>query len=395
MASLPFEQTLAALRADDRRHKNLLLVLLCLALFAWLYIAWRVALPIQLSSSEGGVVSAGASISILSTSNEPVRELAVSLGQQVAAGDLLLQFDVQDLQVDLDSKLRQLDQQAVQIQSVAAQRQALVAELSDAQQGAAQEIEQLRTRRQQTLSKIDYARKAAALYRELRSERRIDRLQYEEAAATLAQEELELAAVSSELGQAIADKDLGASQSVTQQAALQERHALLQQQATDLQREIDQLQRQISQANLVAPTAAVVGDLAPLAVGSLLPKDQWAMTLIPEQPPEFRAKFPQRFAGGQVQVGQPAQIELFAFPWGEYGTVPAAVARVGRVASNGLVEVVFSFELGDVAPLQHQQLRSRIQQGLQGRVRVEVGSMTLMQRFLQLLSRSPAQAQLR
>ena len=157
---------------------------------------------------------------------------------------------------------------------------------------------------------------------------------------------------------------------------------MLAQQGSELVRTRDQLQLQIRQSTLVAPFAGTVGALADSAVGSVLPVDSWVLTLLPMQEPEFKARFAVRNAGGRIAPGQPAQIELFALPWVEHGTLPARVLRVGQVPSDDHIEVVFALQaLG--------ALRERVQQGLQGRVRVEVGALTLGQRFMRLLSLSP------
>ena len=262
------------------------------------------------------------------------------------------------------------------------QRENLEQQFADQERSAQRELERLRSKVAQAESKIDYARKAEALYSELRTERRIDRLQYEQASATLAQEQLELAAVHATLAKTQAELELANSQLTAQQAQLAEREAMLSQQGADLARARDQLQLQIQQSTLLAPFAGTVGALAESAVGSVLPEGSWVMTLLPMQVPEFQARFGVRTAGGRIAPGQLAQIELFALPWVEHGTLPAQVLRVGQLPQDDHIEVVFALQAQ--APILEQ-----IEQGLQGRVRVEVGSLTLAQRFMRLLSLSP------
>lgn len=382
MSSVPFEQTLLALRREEGSARLVVALLLLLMLLTWMSAAVLFLLPVQLASTDGGVVSAGANARLLSPSGEPVRVTTASLGQEVAAGDLLVVFDTQALVVDLQSTKAQLEQQLAQRQAVAKQRAGLAVQWADQQRTAEQEIQRLQSKVAQAHSKIEYARKAEALYAQLRTERRIDKLQYEQAAATLAQEQLELGAVEATLAKTRAELELTQTQIESQRAELAERLALLTQQGNDLARARDQLQLQIEQSTLVAPFAGTVGALADIAVGTVLPRDSWVLTLLPMQTPEFKARFPVRNAGGRIAPGQLAQIELFALPWVEHGTLAAEVLRVGQVPSDDHIEVVFALQPQGL-------LRTQLQQGLQGRARVEIGALTLGQRFLRLLSLSP------
>jgi len=382
MSSVPFEQTLLALRREAGLGRYVLGASLLGLLVVWVLAAFWLKLPVQIASSDGGIVSAGATARLLSPTDEPISLTYARLGQQVAAGDVLVVFDTQALVVDLDSTLVQLEQQLAQQQAVTVQRQNLEQQFVDQQRSAQREVERLRSKIAQAESKIDYARKAEALYAQLRTERRIDRLQYDQASATLAQEKLELEAVRATLAKTQAELELTNSQITAQQAQLKEREAMLAQQAADLGRARDQLQLQIQQSTLIAPFAGTVGALAESAAGSVLPVGSWVMTLLPMQAPEFQARFGVRNAGGRIAPGQLAQIELFALPWVEHGTLPARVLRVGQLPQDDHIEVVFALQAQ--APILEQ-----VEQGLQGRVRVEVGSLTLAQRFMRLLSLSP------
>lgn len=385
MSSVPFEQTLLVLRRESGSGRYFVVGILLFLLAIWVVAAGWFVLPVQLASSDGGLVSSGASARLLSPSSQRIKAVSVTLGQQVAAGDTLLEFDTQALVLDLESTELQLEQQRLQQVSVREQGEGLRAQWLDQQRSAQQELERLRSKVAQAQSKIGYARKAEALYGQLRTERRIDKLQYEQAAATLAQEQLELGAVNATLAKTQAELELADSQNNAQQAQLEERQALLAQQGADLARVRDQLLLQVERSTLLAPFAGTVGALAESGEGSVLPLDSWVLTLLPMQAPEFKARFPVRNAGGRIAPGQPAQIELYALPWVEHGTLSAEVLRVGQVPNGDHIEVVFALQT--LAP--QSALFEQLQQGLQGRVRVEVGALTLAQRFMRLLSLSP------
>lgn len=385
MSSVPFEQTLLVLRRESASGRYFVGGMLVFLLVVWVVAAGWLVLPVQLASSDGGLVSSGASARLLSPSSQRIKTVSVTLGQQVAAGDILLEFDTQALTLDLDSTELQLEQQRLQQKSVREQREGLRTQWLEQQRSAQQELARLRSKIAQAQSKIEYARKAEALYGQLRTERRIDKLQYEQAAATLAQEQLELGAVNATLAKTQAELELTDSQNSAQQAQLEEREALLAQQGADLARARDQLLLEVERSTLLAPFAGTVGALAESAKGSVLPLDSWVLTLLPMQAPQFKARFPVRNAGGRIAPGQPAQIELYALPWVEHGTLAAEVLRVGQVPNDDHIEVVFELQ----ASTPQSALFEQLQQGLQGRVRVEVGALTLAQRFMRFLSLSP------
>ena len=93
MSSVPFEQTLLALRRDAGWGRYLVGASLLGLLAVWALAAMLLKLPVQIASSDGGIVSAGATARLLSPTDEPVKVTYAKLGQQVAAGDLLVVFD--------------------------------------------------------------------------------------------------------------------------------------------------------------------------------------------------------------------------------------------------------------------------------------------------------------
>ncbi len=375
----PFEQTLIALRGDSKRVWVCFGALGALLLVGWLVIALSLPIATSLSSADGSVVSTGADVRLVSNTDTAVEEIAVVLGQAVSRGDPLVRFDAGALRVSLQSKRQQAQRLNEELNAVRAQLGFLEPTLETELQNIDEQLRSSDSRRRQALSRIDYAKKAQALYAQLRSERRIDKLQYEEAVANLAQEELELKALEAEVAQLRAQRQLtgarvqGGSEELRAQVAEQERVA------AKLQGEIRQLELEIEDALVRAPTAATVGAIADIAVGGVPGEQAWLLTLVPEQSSEFRAYFDAQQAGGRIQPGQPARIALTALPWVEHGTHGAEVVRVASVPKDDRLEVILSLDTAD-------SLHASVRQGYKGRVSVEVSSLTLMQRFWRLLS---------
>ncbi len=77
------------------------------------------------------------------------------------------------------------------------------------------------------------------------------------------------------------------------------------------------------------------------------------------------AEFAAADAVGRIQPGQRARLRLTGFPSTRYGSIPAAVVRVGSEARDGRIRVELDVLPGDGSPLP-------LEHGLPGTVEVEV-----------------------
>jgi membrane fusion protein (multidrug efflux system) len=89
------------------------------------------------------------------------------------------------------------------------------------------------------------------------------------------------------------------------------------------------------------------------------------------------ADFPASDAVGRLQPGQPARLRLDAFPWTQYGSLPARVARVANEARDGRIRVELT-----VQPPPHSNIP--LQHGLQGTAEVAVERTTPLRLALRM-----------
>ncbi len=378
----PFEQTLVVLNDEQRRWRWLFAVVGLGFLLLWLVVMSALPLPAAVSSLSGSVVSAGAEVRLVAPTNTAIESVHVELGQIVVKGDVLVRFDAQPQRIELASKRAQEGRVQEALLALEAQAAILDPKLAKELESLANELKQAQSRRQQALSRIEYAQKAEALYAQLRSERRIDRLQYEEALANLAQERLELQSLDAQIARLDSRASLARSAVGGERESLRAQVAELARQAADLRGSIESLERDLAQTEVKAPTAAKVGALAEIGTGSVPGEDAWLLTLVPAQGSEFRAQFDAQVAGGRIQPGQSARIALHVLPWVEHGELPARVLRVASLPTEDRLEVVLGMDV-------EHPLHALVRQGYEGRANVDVESMTLLQRLLRLLSFTP------
>jgi membrane fusion protein (multidrug efflux system) len=81
------------------------------------------------------------------------------------------------------------------------------------------------------------------------------------------------------------------------------------------------------------------------------------------------AQFPADAAFGRIRPGQSATLRLEGFPWSEFGSVPAVVARVAQEIRDGNVRV-------ELAIHPRSTFRGTLEHGMPGSLEVAVERLT-------------------
>ncbi|HET6470485.1 MAG TPA: hypothetical protein VFG38_01510 [Pseudomonadales bacterium] len=376
--AVSFENTLRSLNVDSRRAGSFFIVAGGVLLALWAVLACTVELPLSVASVDGRVVAAAEPIDLTSRSNEPIVALPVRLGDRVAAGDLLVQFDAVPLELDLE----QLRQRA---HKFADERDSLHREIDALDAAAANQIdeqnramEKLQAHIGETQARIRHAEEAERLYTELGSKKQIDLLTLSQARSNVEQGRKSLDADRAELREKEAAKRRVANETASNRARLDGQDAQLAGAIAELDPEIRQLERRIDESRVRAQFAGRIGAIAQLSVGQTAAPGAWLMTLVPERGYEFQSHFVAGEAAGRVRVDQRARIEFFALPWTQYGLLDARVIRVGSEERDGRVQV--DLELDRASPLY-----DAVSHGLKGRATVLVDEATLARKLINLL----------
>jgi membrane fusion protein (multidrug efflux system) len=151
---------------------------------------------------------------------------------------------------------------------------------------------------------------------------------------------------------------------------------------------ISRLKVEIEKHLVRAPIAGRVGDAVPLPPGAYVAEGQQLATIVPAGELIIVAEFSPAQTLGRVRPGQSARLRLDAFPWTQYGTVPARVSRVATEVRDNMVRVEFALD-GDAAK------SGLVQHGLLGTVEVGVeqtSPASLVLRAAGLLLANPASA---
>jgi len=108
-----------------------------------------------------------------------------------------------------------------------------------------------------------------------------------------------------------------------------------------------------------------LGECASLRPGAHINEGQQLGVILPPGEVQVIAEFQPAAALGKLHPGQRAAVRLDGYPWAQYGTLPAEVARVADEIRDGKVrvELAIATRARVAIPLRH---------GLPGSVEVEI-----------------------
>lgn len=381
-----FSRSTRSLAADGFRRSiagMFIIVLLLGAWAAWFFFA-RVVLYETTETARLEVDRAVHPIEALVAGRVVATRL--DLGQEVQAGDVLVELDA-------DAQQLQLAEERARLADLAARFDALPKEI-------AAEEEAQRKERQAARASLGEAR---ARYREAvvvaRGAEEEAKMFTNAQARGLGPAELEVLRAKAKAQERRAGADalhnavnrLDGEQQ-TKESDRNVRLERLKRELTQLQGQmamgaaaVERLAYEIEKRYIRAPVTGRLGEVAKLRIGAVVREGSQLGAIVPPGPPKAVADFHPQTALGRIQPGQPGRLRLEGFPWTQYGTVSATVTSVASEARDGRVRVDLTLRPDSTSaiPLQH---------GLPGTVEVEVERIspaTLVLRTAGLLLTTP------
>jgi membrane fusion protein (multidrug efflux system) len=363
--STTFSRSLRSLHLDSFRHSNLMVMAVMaflLAWLAWLFLA-RIALYETSDTARLEVESAVHPVAVQFGGR--VVETHLKLGKEVKAGDVLVELDTEEHRLHLEEQQSQLaglqNQLSALRNEVSAQERAYQQE----QAAAPTALQEANARQLEAETAAQLAEKEAERMQELFKRGLISEVEFRRAEANAtrsraAAEALRLTASRLQSEQKTKESD--------QQARLERLNrevALLAGQIATTEKIIEREQREIQEQDIRAPVSGRVGEISELRAGAVVRQGDRLATIVPTG--EFRivANFIPGTALGRVASEQPARMRLDAYPWTQFGTLPAQVGNVANEPSAGKIRVELA-----VQPRKNSAIV--LQHGLTGSVEVEV-----------------------
>jgi multidrug resistance efflux pump len=383
--STPFSRSMRSLAADGFRRSIIGMLIVAALLIAWAvwFCLARVTLYEVTTMARLEVDRALYPIAVPVAGRILVTYLV--LGQEVQAGDVLVELETNEQRL-------QLEEERARLATLQAQLNGLSKEILAEEEGQRRErqvarvaLDEARARYREAELAAQTAEKEADIYirmegRGLASKLEFLRVTMEAPKRRAAADALHLAISRLEGEQRIKES---------------ERQGRLER----LKREASQLTGQIKAAtaaiewpayeitkrSMRSPATGRLGEVANVQVGMVVREGDKLGAVVSPGTLKVIADFLPSTALGRIKPGQPAQLRLEGFPWTQYGAVTATVTNVASETRDKLVRTELTVDADAASPIPFQH-------GLPGTVEVEVDRVspaTLVLRTAGLLLAAP------
>jgi multidrug resistance efflux pump len=379
--AVAFSRSMRSLSTSGRRASTWGLLIAVIILGLW--IGWAVLTRISLyeTSSETRLEAEHAAHRIEAPVAGRVIANHLAVGQQVRAGQVLVELDADTERLQLKEEQTQPAALSAQITSLRNEIDSEERALNQARQAARKAADEARAQLREARAAAQFARTEAERLAPLHKGGFISDLDFLRAKSRAEEQEAvaesrNIAVVRLEQEHLTAERD--------RQARIERLKGEItrtEAQMSTGRAAIKRIEHEVGMRQIQAPISGRVGEVAELRVGAVVGGGAKLGTIIPDGDIRAVAYFSPQAALGRIHPGQPARIRLEGFPWGQYGSLAATVATVASETSDGRVRVELDVHANQVSaiPLQH---------GLPGTVEIEVKKTSPLMLVLQYLEKS-------
>ena len=340
----PFSNTLHSLEAHRGRGAIFILLIGAALLVAWGLWFQTARVPVLAISQSAQVETP--SPRVFAQIGGTVIRSPLRLGQTVARGDLLFELDAREETLAERGEmatLKALEAEKVRLESAIAALQTALFEIRQASAAAGERM-QAEVRAAEARLRLAEAEEAQA--GELATTGLVSQAELLRARAEAQERRADLEARYS----ALLEQETGARSEVSDRlAALQKSQQLLEELNGEIRSsgaETERLGLRLQRYRHLAPTSGRVAALADLPPGASVPANEWLVTIEPDAEATIIARFPARDVAGRLRPGLKARLSSPVFPWPQFDSATATVARVGSVVTDGLLTAELTIEDG-------------------------------------------------
>lgn len=360
-----FHRVSHSLRVDNGLRSSVALVIAIALAAGWITWAFRARVTRYEISESARLEVDGAAYPVQANVAGRLVASQLVLGKEIHAGDVLAQIESDDERLSLQEERTRFAALEPQLAALRSQMQSEDQGRTDERQVLSLSIEEARAQYREALVQATSAEQESERAAHLRAEGIMAQADAQRAKATAqskrsAAESLRIAIsrLQPELEVRDSERQVRLKQIVGDVAKLQANEA------TSLAT-IQRLRYDIERRSIRAPISGRLGECATLRPGSHISEGQQLGVILPRGKLQIIAEFVPSAALGKVHPGQHALLRLQGFPWAQYGTVSAQVARVAGEIRDGKVRV--ELRLNSASPS-----RIPFQHGLPGSVEVEI-----------------------
>ena len=360
-----FTRTTRSLSNDSSKYALVFWLLGAILLSAWLTWFFYSKITVYELSAKARLEINRSPNPIATTVSGTIIGLSVSLGQNVKAGDVLIELDASAEKLRLKEELARLDALPSQIANlkneITAQEQSKIIDY----QGSLAATQSARSRFKEASTAADFANENYRRLSGLKNKGSVPVIEILKAQM----ESSKLDSVKNALLADIHRMEMDAKTKVTQKQSqienLKREVAKMIGELATTQVTIRRLQLDVDKHLIKASVNGTIGDMPPIQVGSVIAAGEKLGFVVAKG--EFRivADFNPASVLGRVHKGQFSQMRLDGFPWTQYGGIKAKVSKVASEIRDNLIRVELIPEFKNSSPITFQH-------GLPGTVEVSI-----------------------
>jgi membrane fusion protein (multidrug efflux system) len=365
--AIPFARSMRSLDADSFRVSGVVLLIAGLLLAAWCGWFFLAKVSLYELSESARVEVAAASNPVEAPVAARIVATHVTLGEEVAAGDLLFELEARSEALELEEER---STRAANESELSELRQEIESErdaLDRSSQAARLEFQEARASLREAEAATKYATteatKIQVLFDQgLKSDTELKKAQSELEKASAIEEGRRLAVSRIEQELAVERRDRGSRIERLERQLSQIEGAI-----TTSEHVEQRLGVELDKRAIRAPVGGTIGGIAQgLRTGAYVAAGDKLCDIVPRgDGHRVVAEFEPAKAVGRIKPGQPARLRLDSYPWAQFGVVEARVSSVGSEMRDGRVRVELAIDPGVPSGI-------ILEHGLPGELEVEV-----------------------
>ena len=351
---------------NDRFSPSFLVVITAVTILG-LWIAWVVMARVSVYEiSDSGRIEVATSLyPIAAQISGKVMTTNLTVGREVEAGDILIEFEAEDEKLRLAETRTQISTLAPQLGALRDEVVAEEAARKEQLKAARIAIDQARSQLEESKASVQLAEDEAARIARLQAQGIVSEVDLSRAQIEVRKRQAAAEATRLQIDKLQADLQNRDSDSQVRIERLKREIASVEGQVTTATATSNRLAYDIEKRALKAPVSGRIGEAVDLRPGALVNASDKIGVIIPRGELKAIAYFRPSSALGRIQPGQPARLRLEGFPWTQYGVIRATVTTVASEPRDGRIRVDLALEPdpSSLIPFQH---------GLPAMVEVEV-----------------------
>ena len=363
----PFAHTLRSLEAD--RVRAWLAALACTALLLLAWSAWFffARLPVYVVSDSARLEVNQAVHPIQSPVAGQIRTIHLTLGADVAQGDVLIDLDAEAQRLQLQEEQTRLDTLAPQLARISGELIAQKQGRREAVEGAGSAGEEARARLREAEAAASQAREELTRAEKLHESGLVPEIEFLRTRSDFERRQALAATLRLDIDRQRSEQRASDSEQAVRAERLEREQAVLRGQLATEKAIVERLTHERDQRRVRAPIDGRVGEIAEVHAGEFVRAGDRLAAIVPSGQLKAIAYFPPSTALGRIRQGQAAHLRLDGFPWIQYGSIAALVSNVASEMRDGRIRVELRLTPDPASriPFQH---------GMPGSVEIEVAS---------------------